>query len=1176
MATTAGAADWHHPFHLPGDGYWRARLPITVHNDSDGALDGASVEVDPPLAGTAAEAVRVCDANGVEMLFALSDANGRRLTAGQVPEDTRLTIPVECPAGESTTLHVYFDNPGAGEVPDFLAPLGRLVNGDVEQGEGEIPDGWAHDRADAEHRACWSDERPQSGRRCLKTVVAAGAKPTWIATRQHGIRLQPGAKYRFRAFVRAENVQGNAGWYIHVGNHQQPMLVAPMLKGGDGTYDWKALETEFTVPPSADRADLGTVLRGTGTAWFDNVALEQLTPGLIRAELGPVERMPLDEFPVASGQQDSSARAWPDRILAEGYARRAVVKSFCFDTQPGGDRLTAVDFKAIEARARGRLDRQSLTVLAGDRQVAPTCLGDTLLLDASIPPQSASMWHVYFRDDRPIDAMSGAAPADRRQAGPAAALIDGPRNLVANASFEQGGPLPDEWTGGRPAPGADGVEFGLDEPGAPGLGNRAARLRVPHDAAKSWRGWRQAVAVKPGRSYLVAGWVKLEDVRRPVQLHAHLLRADGKLCEEGAFRSTGPAIAGTTDWTLMSSVLRMPEDAATLELHLTMDTSGTLWHDGLLVAAMAPAEVVGFECRPMKPTESVAAWQVPAVEKVFPDDPVAAKQNPPAIALAQNERETLQLAVRSGHAVPGVRVEVDPPRGPGGRTLDVEVNVVGLVPVDHPTSYYRSLSPPWHRKVPERRSKCDGWAGPWPDPLLPTDTFDLPANETRAVWITATSEKTTRPGRYTGRVRLTVGNRSLCEREFEVRVWDFALPERTRLAAIYDVRLGRARDLWGGGMETNYRQLVEFLAERRLSADRIWPDPKIDYVDGRVKADFTEFDRAAAWYFDELKLPFSYTPRAFYLFGWAHPPAKKFGEQPYEGEPPWDDVDRAQLRPEYKRAYQACLKAFWDHVRERGWADHFVLYISDEPHYRHEHIRRQMEALCRMIHEVDPAIPIYSSTWGHVPDWDHSLDIWGIGHYGRVPVEQMEKLQQMKRRLWFTTDGQMCLDTPYCGVERLLPYYCFKYGVEAYEFWGAAWLTYDPYRFGWHAYIRQADRPGNYYWVRYPNGDGFLIYPGGPIGHTGPISTVRLEQAREGVEDYEALCLLRERLERARAAGRDVAAAEAALQSAADLVTIPNAGGRYSSLILPDPEAVYRVRREVAAAIDALGSSPAP
>ena len=168
-----------------------------------------------------------------------------------------------------------------------------------------------------------------------------------------------------------------------------------------------------------------------------------------------------------------------------------------------------------------------------------------------------------------------------------------------------------------------------------------------------------------------------------------------------------------------------------------------------------------------------------------------------------------------------------------------------------------------------------------------------------------------------------------------------------------------------------------------------------------------------------------------------HPPSERFGEQPYEGKPPFESADRAQLRPEFKRAYQACLKLFWDHLKVKGWSDKFVLYISDEPFDAEKPIRDQMKALCDMIHQVDRSIPIYCSTWHHQPAWDGCLDVWGLGHYGVVPVDKLRQIREGGAHLWWTTDGHMCIDTPYCAVERLLPHYCFKYGAEAYEFWGA-------------------------------------------------------------------------------------------------------------------------------------------
>jgi hypothetical protein len=139
--------------------------------------------------------------------------------------------------------------------------------------------------------------------------------------------------------------------------------------------------------------------------------------------------------------------------------------------------------------------------------------------------------------------------------------------------------------------------------------------------------------------------------------------------------------------------------------------------------------------------------------------------------------------------------------------------------------------------------------------------------------------------------------------------------------------------------------------------------------------------------------------------------------------------------------------------------------------------------------------------------------------------------------------------------------------VRGFEFWGLAWWTYSPWQMGWHQFIRQSDEGRKYYWVRYPDGDGFLAYPGKPVGVDGPVSTIRLEQIRQGLQDYEALSLLAELTAKAKQAGRSAAAAERALAMARDLVAIPNAGGLRSTEILPNPDRIPAIRKAVNAAL---------
>lgn len=1240
------ATEWQSGWYLDGGGYWAARLQVTVSNLTDRPMEGSPVPVpigsgpgEANLVGTEARAIRVVRADGQEVLFALVSPQGQEIRTGSIPAGTTLLLPAECPPKEKSTYWIYFDNPLAGQLPDFLPDRLDLVNGDLEEGEGDRPIGWVHDRPDADHQTFWSTENPRSGKRCLKTLVAQGALPSWIATRQTNIAVRPGGRYRFRAWVRAEAVQGYAGWYLHLGNAKKPIISAPMLKAGGGTYDWKQVALEFEVPDQADRLSVGTVLWGTGTAWFDLAELEPLDPSGFRVEAGPVERLRLQELRPPS--------AWPPAEPSRPPAlRRVVIRAENFFAQPV-EGLLAGDISALNHRLGGRLDAQRLRWKGPNNTRNPILLGDRILVEASLPGRTVLSGYLYYGpvDRAPAEpfllkenipgrpAQAATVPSAPVVKAASTALKEAPAiaqaeyyaqfvqsrwNLLKNGSFEASPPLaPWEATVG---PQNQKVEYTLDMPGGPGLGKRCARLHIPRGIPRAWRGWRQSVAVRPKATYLVAAWIRTEQLEGGnAQIHVHIYSSRGELSRQHPIRSTGRALQRSSDWTLVSGLFPMPEDAARLQVHLTTEGFGTVWYDGVVVAEVIPGRIVAWESRPLEP-QQVAVWPVNPLVKVFPDEPVPpawgigypASAQPPGscqykekpsghavpaqgsknlqafpeveLYLAQNEQEALQLAIRTGRSWKKVYVEADSPSNAQGQRLPKpEVAVVGYVPVDYPSNYYISTTPRWHRKVPRSFPGSDGFAGLWPDPLLPKNWFSLSANRTQAVWLTFQTPKDAPAGVYKGRIRLVgevrlgdvcsegdsaqsegTSRRSqrvvLAEVPYQLHVWNFTLPDRPHLKAIYDVRFGHGLPFWGQSEAEAYREVAAFMARRRLQPDGVRPEPIFRYKDRQVEVDFTEFDRAADWYFNRLGLRHSYMPWHFYLFGWGHPPKKIGGQSPYPGQAPYEKADRAVLRPEYKHLYQQTLRLFWNHVKQKGWADRFVLYISDEPFFRKPEILAQMKALCEMIHELDPAIPIYSSTWHHVPDWDDALDVWGIGHYGIVPLEQMQRLVQQGKRVWFTTDGQMCLDTPFCAIERLLPHYCFHYGAEAYEFWGVAWTTYDPYRYGWHAYIHQSDQPGKHYWVRYPNGDGYLIYPGRPIGYDGPVSSIRLEQAREGVEDYEYLHMLRNQCTRLPPGSRAAQQGQKLLQDAASLLRFPNPGGRYSSRILPDPDRLLQLR----------------
>ena len=501
----------------------------------------------------------------------------------------------------------------------------------------------------------------------------------------------------------------------------------------------------------------------------------------------------------------------------------------------------------------------------------------------------------------------------------------------------------------------------------------------------------------------------------------------------------------------------------------------------------------------------------------------------------------MQLVAKSGFAEKDVKIEIAPLKNVAGAALPVEIARVGFVPVDYPTNYYRlDTAKAWERKIPTAAPGSDGWAGDWPDPLYPVkngDTISLNASEAQPLYFTVHAPENAAPGNYKGEI--SIGDRKI---PLSVRVRDFALPKSPSLQITFDCR---------GPKEPNAASWYRFLAAHHVSPG-VLPEPKFTLENGAVKADFTAFDEDAKICFDELGMNTMYAPQQFYALGWAYAPKDFLGTKAFS--------------PEWENAFGSALRQFRDHVKAKGWLDKFTFYLSDEPFDTPE-VADNLQKFSRFVQKIAPELPVYSSTWTHMKALDGAVTRWGAGHVGMFPIADIKERQAAGDSFWFTTDGQQCLDTPYLGTERLLSWACFQHGVKGFEFWGVNWWTYDPHKFGWHNFISQADsEKGANYYIRYPNGDGYLAYP----GKDGPISSIRLEAVRDGAEDYEYLRILQERIAKSKATGKNVSAAEILLKQAATQAPIPNAGGRYSSKNQSDPTALLKLRDQIGDAIEKL------
>ncbi|MCS7193056.1 MAG: hypothetical protein NZ937_08760, partial [Armatimonadetes bacterium] len=278
LALTSMSYGWHTQISLNGGGYWRTRAVVLLDNPSDKPQIGVQVIIpigktlpNLPFEGRNANEIRVCDEQGNELRFDIRSQEGEPRRKGKLQRDDLLSFLADVPPKGSTKYFVYADNPLAWEVSDFIKT--GLTNGSFEVGKGE-PFDWERVHEDAQHQLFWVEGVAKTGKRSVQTVVSEGAEPTWVKFHQTHIPVTPKATYRFQGWVRAENVKGFAGWFVHVFSDKGEWLINRVMNSGGGTYDWTPVEFTFNAPENARWATVGTVLFGTGTAWFDDASFD--------------------------------------------------------------------------------------------------------------------------------------------------------------------------------------------------------------------------------------------------------------------------------------------------------------------------------------------------------------------------------------------------------------------------------------------------------------------------------------------------------------------------------------------------------------------------------------------------------------------------------------------------------------------------------------------------------------------------------------------------------------------------------------------------------------------------------------------------------------------------------------------------------------------------------------
>ncbi len=213
------------------------------------------------------------------------------------------------------------------------------------------------------------------------------------------------------------------------------------------------------------------------------------------------------------------------------------------------------------------------------------------------------------------------------------------------------------------------------------------------------------------------------------------------------------------------------------------------------------------------------------------------------------------------------------------------------------------------------------------------------------------------------------------------------------------------------------------------------------------------------------------------------------------------------LSDAWKKAFISYLRAWVAHIKGIGLGyDAWALYPYDEPSTPFAETTINLVAVAKVIREADPNILIYAdptsgTTMETVKMLTGLIDIWQPSSelLERLGPELVPEAKRIGKHIWFYDAAGNSKTLSSLGIYRWRFWYAWQLGLT-----GVGWWVYAQ-----HGGADRWDGPN-------PTGDYFATVYDGPQG---PVSSKRWEAAREGVEDYEYLYLLRESVRAAEARG---------------------------------------------------------
>jgi hypothetical protein len=485
----------------------------------------------------------------------------------------------------------------------------------------------------------------------------------------------------------------------------------------------------------------------------------------------------------------------------------------------------------------------------------------------------------------------------------------------------------------------------------------------------------------------------------------------------------------------------------------------------------------------------------------------------------RNEQISAQLAIASTKNIKNLGVSVSDLTSTDGEKIsseNIQIRFVKYLPVvSKPIAWGATVD-----SVVGKGMSGDRNPDVVGDPLVEIENVNVPALRAQPIWFTFKIPKTAKKGTYRGKIKISAYNYEPKIYELKIEVHDLELPDAkdykfhldiwmnyNAIAALHDV------PAWSDEHWNLIKKYMKDLAShgQKVIGVTIIDEPwQIDWYGWRSQTEIG-YEGMIKWKYENEKWSFDYS-----IFDRCVESGFECGLGPWIGaysmlvfrgkqRITYYDVDMEEEVVEYvdvgssrwKEAWTAFLTDFIQHLKEKGWLKHTAISFDERP-------AELMEEVQKLVNEVAVEFKNQIRVAGS-PDvspysFDLSIYFEFLPGQNLAPEgikELIEKRIEEGRITTFYVCGTPTHPNNFVfspsAESRMLPWFALKYKLNGFLRW--AYCSWPRNVF---------ENPA----FRYVEGDEYQVYP----GTSGPMSSIRWELLKEGIEDYELAMILRERL----------------------------------------------------------------